>query len=205
MNKLAVFIIFGLVISGCVATSKTVRPTSLPETKAPVAQEKVLPEILPAAGQSVTEIHPLVSDVPQQQVKMTYSQITNMIDEFLDIQSVETSSGQHKFLGVSEDNLVTLELIGGRDNILQASIKLIYPKHIEQVNTDLNNAMMLRFLRNAASGFEKWSTTVKDIANKFHTMDIGNREEDKIILGEKIVQIFYDKDAESITVTVRPK
>ena len=213
MNKLTVFIILSLFISGCAVTSKTVRPTRVTEASAPVTQEKMLPHIHPIVDESVAEVHPMALDapeiaeesVPQQQVKMTYSQITNMIGEFLDIQSVETDHGQYKFSGISENNLVTLELIGARDNISQASMILVYPEDIEPLNTDLNNAMMIRFLRNVAPEFEEWSTSVKDITGKFYATDIGSTEEEEIILGEKIIQILYDKNIDSITLRVGPK
>jgi len=212
MNKLTVFIILGLFISGCAATSKTVKPTSAPEVPAVVTQEKVLPEVLPVAEQPVPEVVPppdiaeIVEKTPaQQQIGVSYSQITHLISNFIDIQPIEDSHGQRKFLGSSDNNLVTLEIMGEKDNVSQVSMRLIYSEDMEPINADLNNAMVLRFLRNAAPEFEKWPPIIKDMINKLHTMDVDGKEEDKISLNEKIVHILYDKDINSITVTVRPK
>lgn len=215
MNKSAMFIIIlGLFLPGCVASSKTVKPTTVPpERPTVVTQEKILPEKPLIVEQPVAEIRHPVSDaiqiaekpLYQQQIGVSYSQITNLISEFIDIQPIENSPGQRKFLGSSDNNLVTLEIIGEEDNISEASMRLIYPRDIEPVNADLNNAMVLRFLRNTAPEFETWPPIIKDMINKLHAMDVDGKEEDKISLGEKIVQILYDKNINSITVTVRPK
>lgn len=199
MNKSTIFIVLGLFISGCVATSETVKPTSLPEKPVPVIQEPV-PVI---QGETIPEPAPVVEQpLIQERTGMTYVQITDVINEFIEIKPAEGISGQPRFLGTSENNLVILEIMGEKDNISQASIKLTYPKGIEPVNADLNNAMMLRFLRNIAPGLEDWPNRVKGIVERFSALDIGGRKEEKIVSDGKAIDILYDKSTDSIKIMV---
>ena len=192
-------VIIFLFISGCATGSKTAKPTDTPERLSPA--ERPVAEILLPAVYEVPQIKEEFAS--RQQVRMTYSQITNRIGRFLDIQAVEDDIDRNKFLGISEDSLVTIEIVGEESNISQASMKLIYPKDIAPINIDLNNAMMLRFLRNIAPEFKRWPASVEDITEKFHTMNIGSIDEDEIALGEKIIQILYDRNIDSITVLVK--
>lgn len=210
MKKIGIVITLTLFITGCAASSKTVRPTSAPEQTGAVIHEQVVPGPFPAIEQPVVETAPEIQDVSQtaqpitgQPIGIAYSQITNLISEFIDVQPVETTSGEPMFLGTSENNLVILEIIGDKDNISQASMKLAYPKDIVTMDADLNRAMMLRFLRNAVPEFEDWPGRVSDIVSKFDSMAAESREESRIAFDGKIIDIIYDKDTESITVTVR--
>lgn len=180
-KKMILYLSLALCASGCSTSSKAVRPTGLPESKVSVKEERL----------------------PQQQIGLRYTEITNLIDQFLNIQPIQTDTGEPKFLGVSEDKLVTLEIIGEKNNVLQASMKIDYPENIVAINADLNRAMMLRFLRNTAPEFGDWSNEVKEIVNKFYSMQIDTKEEENIALGKKIIKISYDKKVDSITVTVK--
>lgn len=202
MDRLIKFVILGLFISGCATTPKTLEPTTAPEKQAPIVKGQMLPEMPPVTKQ------PVVAKgvaIPQQQTIITYSQVTNLIEEFLDIKPIESVSGKPMFLGTSETNLVTLEIIGDKDSVSQTSMRLIYPKDIETINVDLNNAMMLRFLKNVAPEFEEWPSRVKEIINKFSSIEAGNREKENIALDKKIIQVLYErnKNINSIILTVK--
>ncbi|MBU1061294.1 MAG: hypothetical protein KJ952_01025 [Candidatus Omnitrophica bacterium] len=214
-KRISLYVVFCLFISGCVATSKTVTPPGIPGKTTPVVQEKVIQESSPIAEEKVAEVRDDVQDfAPVRKEKepitekggparITHSQITNLISEIFDIQSSETLSGQPRFSGTSENNLATLEIIGEKDDVLQASVKLMYPKDVEAINIDLNNAIMLRFLRNVAPEFEDWSSRVKDIIAKFYSTEKDDRERDKITLAGKNIEILYNK--ESILITTKFK
>ncbi|MBU4343327.1 MAG: hypothetical protein KJ902_04350 [Candidatus Omnitrophica bacterium] len=190
-------IIFCLLIAGCVSSSKTVMPSDAPpQPSVPVVAEEVIAEV------------PLVIEKPvkiEEPVRITYNQITNLIGEFLDIQSLQGGSEQPIFLGTSDNKLITLEIVGEKDNVIEASMRLAYPADINAVNTDLNNAMMLRFLRNAASEYTEWPVKIKEIMSRFNSLQIGARQEDAIALERKVIQVLYDKNINAITLTLTHK
>jgi hypothetical protein len=210
-TNLVILVLF-LFVSGCATTGSNVPKQTeeqarilkeqMPAQPAPEAVMKKKETI--AAGpvlaqQTLTEA-PEVAEVP----RVTYVQITNLISEFLDIKEENnTPAGQPRYLGLSENKLVTLEIVGDKEKVAIASIKLIYPDDIENVSADLNNAMMLRFLKNVAPEIKEWSISVKDIMNKFSSMQIGQTKEEDIALQHKMIKILYDKTAASVTVTVR--
>ena len=203
-------IILCLLIAGCVASSKTVVPSDVPsQSSMPVSAEDVI-------GKAPQVIHePLVEAAPvvvfrepmniEEPVRITYSQITNLIGEFLDIQSLHGSSDQPVFLGTSENNLVILEIVGEKDNVMEASIRFTYPPDISAVNTDLNNAMMLRFLKNAAPEYSEWPVKIKEIMTSFRSLQMGSRQEDAIALERKLIQVLYDKNIDAITLILTHK
>ena len=190
-------IILCLLIAGCVSSSKTIVPSdALSQSSMPVAAEEVIVE----ASQVIHE--PMNIEEP---VRITYSQLTNLIGEFLDIQSLHGSSDQPVFLGTSENNLVILEIVGEKDNVMEASIRFTYPPDISAVNTDLNNAMMLRFLKNAAPEYSEWPVKIKEIMTSFRSLQMGSRQEDAIALERKLIQVLYDKNIDAITLTLTHK
>ena len=220
MNKISFYIFLVLFISGCVTTAKTVKPTTMPvgpistvqkqtlpvapvAVKQPVAKENITALPSPKTHPALVKASPVSGEGMIQEAPITYSQITNVIDEFLDIKPVEAISGKHRFLGTSENHLVTLEVLGSADNVSEASMKLVYPNDIEKINADLNNAMMLRFLRNIAPEFKDWSNRMQGILKRFYGVAIGNIAEDKITFGQKILHILYDRKENSITLTLR--
>ena len=190
-------IILCLLIAGCVSSSKTIVPSDAPsQSSMPVAAEEVIVE----ASQVIHE--PMNIEEP---VRITYSQLTNLIGEFLDIQSLHGSSDQPVFLGTSENNLVILEIVGEKDNVMEASIRFTYPPDISTVNTDLNNAMMLRFLKNAAPEYSEWPVKIKEIMTSFRSLQMGSRQEDAIALERKLIQVLYDKNIDAITLILTHK
>lgn len=217
-KRVMVLIFVLLFASGCATTTKTSKQPNVLQGPLPAVEEQLPPKTPP-----ITNIEGEIQNVPLQEAeldipaaiqiptetaapsKITYLQITNLINEFLDIEPVEAASGQPRYIGTSENKLVTLELIGDKDNIAIATMKLIYPKDIEPVNVDLNNAMMLRFLKNVAPDVKEWSNNVKDITSRLYSMQLGQTKEEEISLQDKLIKILYDRNSSSITVTAKTK
>ncbi|MBU3911884.1 MAG: hypothetical protein KKD90_04790 [Candidatus Omnitrophica bacterium] len=201
-------LILCLAISSCAMRSKAIKEADLrqnvpkPAVKEEVAIEQVEEKITIASAPapSIDKAGPFQPAVPE---KITYDQITNLIGEFLEIKAVDNVSGQPRFVGTSENKLVTLEMIGDKDNISIASIKLVYPDDIEPINSDLNNAIAIRFLKNVAPENKDWSSSIKDIVNKFHSLQIGDKKEETILFNTKEIKIVSDKNANAITVITR--
>ncbi|MBU1006730.1 MAG: hypothetical protein KKH08_03960 [Candidatus Omnitrophica bacterium] len=209
MRKLTL-VVFCLFICGCVATSKTVEKKSLPgktvipekvETVAPAAEapapmvpevtrETVMPETPPA----IEEVHKKV---------LTYSQITNLLSKFIDIQPVNDASGQPRYIGTSESGFVTLGIIGDKQNITTSSLKLYYPIDIPAPEVDLNNAMMIRFLKNVAPEIEDWPVRASAMANRLYAIQSA-RIQEGVVLRDVMIQVIYDKDEYSISIIVTP-
>ncbi|MFC1667257.1 hypothetical protein ACFL0P_05290 [Candidatus Omnitrophota bacterium] len=196
MNKICIFSVLILFVSGCVTTSKTVKSDR--DVKKPSAAPTVK-----VASKTKRAPRPIKDSAFKGPI--TYSQITNVISEFLSIQATENVSGEPVFLGYSENNLVSLKIIGDANNVSEASIRLSYPEDIETVESDLNNAMMLRFFRNTLPGFEDSSNYVKDIIDKFYKMPTGSEEREQIALGKKVIEVLYNKAAKSITLKMEFK
>lgn len=212
-------LIFCLFITGCAARSRVIKEVDLgPEAPKPVVKKEAIKERkvekdmavasapTPSPAPSVEKpqsFQPAIPEQPAAPEKITYNQITNLIGEFLDIKPADNASGKPRFVGISENKLVTLEMIGDKDNISITSIKLVYPDDIEPVNADLNNAMMLRFLKNVAPEIKDWSSNIKDIVNRFHSLQLGDKKEETVSLGGKDIKIVSDKSSNSITVIAR--
>lgn len=217
--NLLLILIVTLAISGCVTGAKTVKPSSneagisAPET----IKEKNISEI-PIAVSSKT-VNPAVQAVPQniesypvlkpspEPVKIRYAQIVNLISEFIDMEKNSGVSGENVYSGVSENKLTVLQIKGDENDVKEASMKLIYPQGIDRPSAELNNAMMFRFLKNAAPEFPDWNNRTKEILNKFYSMETGvqgvTRED--IELSNKVIQILYDKNLDYIVVTLKPQ
>lgn len=197
-------LILCLFVAGCAARSKVIKE-AVKEQK--VRKDMTVASVpIPSPAPSIEKpqsFQPAIPEQPAVPEKITYNQITNLIGEFLDIKAADDASGQPRFVGTSENKLVILEMIGDKDNISITSIKLVYPDDIEPVNADLNNAMMLRFLKNVAPEVKDWSSNIKDIVNRFHSLQLGDKKEETILLGGKDIKIVTDKSSNSITVIAR--
>ena len=231
---LSLVLMFILVISGCVTGSKVVKPSSNETGKSiPAIDKKSLSET-PAAvsinvlkGKNITEAqagdynkpietvtqvastkagaYPVLKS-KSQPPKIQYSQIVKLISEFIDMKENRAISGENNYVGISENKLTIFEIKGNKDNIKEESMKLIYPKGIDKSSVELNNAMMSRFLRNAAPELQNWRSLIKDILNKFYSMKVGVQgvTEEDMELDNKIIKILYDRNADYIVVTLKP-
>lgn len=213
---LSLIVFFVASIVGCVTSSKTIKPSIETQSPLPLIEEKEFSEApisvseqpigiqtYPNVVAATTEPPIPQIEIKQESARISYSQITNLISEFIDIKEHLDVSGQNSFFGISENKLTIMEVTGDKDNIKEASIKLIYPKGIDKTSAELNNAMMSRFLKNAAPEFTDWQGRVSGIFNKFNSID-GTSQED-IIINNKLIQILYDKNANYIVVTLKPK
>ena len=218
MKKITLAVIFILAASGCVTGSKVVKPSSEKAINTiPSIEEKNISETQKvfsgSAGETaalvpVSIVEPAPYNIPEpipEPDKIQYSQITNLISEFIDMKDNSAISGENGYLGVSENKLIVFEIKGNKDDVKEASMKLIYPEGIDESSAELNNAMMSRFLRNIAPEFQDWQDRTKEILNKFHSMQIGVQatNQEDIRLSDKIIQILYDKNANYIVVTLK--
>ena len=211
MRKIILCVFFITFIFGCAVSSKTVKPPA--ETA-----NKILPK---AEDKSFTETPIVVTQVPPAEFlenvaapettpqipKIAYSQIVNLLNEFIDMKEMSNVSGENSYLGISENKLTILEIKGEKDSIKEASMKLVYPKGIDKSSADLNNAMMSRFLKNAAPELSDWTMRISEILDKFNSLKTGIEgiKKEDIALSNKIIQILYDKNADYIVVTLKPQ
>jgi len=216
MKRITLAIIFVLSVSGCVTGSKAVKPSSgetgksmppmieknkMPEAHAAVSQQPAKPTIRAEVTRKIELPHPLPLIPVRKPVKIQYSQITNLIREFIDMNAVP---GENVYLGFSENKLTILEIKGNKDDIRQASMKLLYPKGLDKTNAELNNAMMSRFLRNIAPEIPDWHSRVERILNKFSSLKTGIEgiSEENIELSNRLIKILCDKNADYVVVTL---
>ncbi|MEK6732306.1 MAG: hypothetical protein AABY55_01655 [Candidatus Omnitrophota bacterium] len=226
MGKIILCVFFIAFIFGCAASSKTLKPAASAANKIPPeAEEKNFTET-PIAVSQVPPTEPVENTAAQVDTaplyiypaetalevkpeipKIAYSQITNLLNEFIDMKERSNVSGENSYLGISENKLTILEIKGDKDNIKEASMKLVYPKGIDKPSADLNNAMMSRFLKNAAPELSDWQTRISEILDKFNSLKTGIEgiKKEDITLSNKIIQILYDKNADYIVVTLKPQ
>lgn len=217
--NLSLVLIVTLAISGCITGAKTVKPSSIKEDNpAPEIIEKKNISEFPAVvssnpikpamqgGSDNIKSYPILRPV-QGPVKIQYSQIANLISEFIEMKQENAVLGENSYSGISENKLAILEIKGNKNDIKEASMKLIYPKGIDKVTAELNNAMMSRFLKNAAPGFPDWHGRIKEILDKFYSMKTGVEGviEEDVKLSDRIIYILYDKNADSIVITLKPQ
>ncbi len=218
MKKIALAIIFALAVSGCVTGTKAVKPSSERAVNtAPSTEETDISEPREVFSSNIRETvkfnpapiaEPVPYNIPEPisvPGKIQYSQITNLISEFIDMKDSGAIYGENNYSGVSENKLTVFEIKGNKDDIKEASMKLIYPKGIDRHSAELNNAMMSRFLKNIAPEFRGWKSRTKEILNKFHSMQAGAQatSQEDIWLNDKIIQVMYDKNAEYIVVKLK--
>jgi hypothetical protein len=218
--NLSLALIVTLAVSGCVTGAKTVKPSSIKAgSPAPkIIEKKNISEapIVVSNNQIKTVMHgfsnknikpyPILKPV-QEPVKIQYSQIVNLISEFIDMKEESVVPGENSYSGVSENKLTILEIKGNKNDVKEASMKLIYPKGIDKITAELNNAMMSRFLKNAAPEFPNWQGRIKEILDRFYSMKTGiaGVVGEDIKLSDKIIHIMCDKNAGSIVVTLKPR
>lgn len=217
--NLPLTIIFMLAISGCVTGAKTVKPSSneIGNPAPEIIKEKNISEIPIAVSNNIVnlaiqvvprniESYPVLKP-PQDPAKIQYAQIVNLISEFIDMEKNSYVSGENVYSGVSENKLTVLEIKGDKNDVKEASIKLIYPQGIDRASAELNNAMMSRFLKNAAPEFPNWNNRTKEILDKFYSMKTGVQgvTRENIELSNKIIQVLYDKNSDYIAVTLKPQ
>jgi len=208
--KLFLVLMFILTVSGCVAGSKAVKssPGEICKSVPPVIEKENLPEAPEEAPvekieeKNITEPQAVVEVKPVESARISYSQIVSMLDEFIDIKENGVTSEGNNYFGTSESKLVVLEIKGNKDGVREASMKIIYPKGIAKANIELNNAMMSRFLKNAAPEYQGWHIKIDEILNKFNSMTEGASGED-IKLNDKTIQILCNKNADCIEVTLK--
>lgn len=204
MKNIILSLLITFIVSGCVTASRTVKPPS-PATTAPaVASDGILPPAVQAVPASVMLEGAISVPVPEH-VRIQYSQITDRISAFIDMKEKSDVPGENSYLGISENNLVILEIKGDKDNVKEASMKLVYPKGIDKASAELNNAMMTRFLKNSAPEFLDWDMRVKQILDRFDSLKAGSDgiATEDIGFIDKIIYILYDKNAGYIIVTLR--
>jgi len=222
--SLAIIVIFAT--SGCVTGTKTVKPSPLQQASVPVSiqQNNHTVKVITVVGsevKAITTAEPTSLAVPtaqpaeyysareviQEPVKIQYSQIANLISNLINIEEKSFDNGENGYLGISDNRLTIFEIKGGKDDIKEASIKLVYPENIDRPNAELNNAMMARFLKNAAPELQGWDVRVKEIIGKFDSLEAGMNgiSKEDIELANKIIRILYDKNASYIIVTLKPQ
>ena len=124
MKNIALVIICALVISGCITAAKEVKPSSEKAINvSPSMEEKNASEARKVFSSnareseaptpvSMAEFAPYNMPKPiPEPAKMRYSQITNLISEFIDIKDNNAIPGGNNYSGISENKLKKTKLL----------------------------------------------------------------------------------------------
>jgi hypothetical protein len=181
-------------IGGCVITTTTIEPER--EPLKPSVEKKVI------LKEDVKETE--IVKITGEQNVLTYAAITNLLEPFIDIEPVDSASKTPVFYGTTENELISLTIIGDMNDVREVSMKLIYPDDITVFDSDINKSILLRFLRNTVPLIENWQGRVKRMTDKFSLIKSGSVEKESLIAGNRVIDILYDKKKDNeLTVTVK--
>src|SRR3989338_8573726 len=205
MKNIILTLLITFILSGCVTRSKTVKPSAPAATAPAVASADILPPAVQTVPMSVMPEEVILPPV-RGTARIQYYQITDRINAFIDMKEKSDVPGENSYSGISENELVIFEIKGDKDNIKEASMKLVYPKGIDKPSAELNNAMMTRFLKNSAPEFLEWDMRVRQILDKFDSLKAGSDgiATEDIGFIDRTIYVLYDKNAGYIIVTLRP-
>lgn len=89
-------------------------------------------------------------------IGLSYSQVTDYLTNVFDMQEASAVNGVSRMMGKSSNGIAILEVIGDASHVSQASLIIGLPKD-DRATALVNSAMVLRFMRNVAPGFDEAS------------------------------------------------
>ena len=92
-------------------------------------------------------------------IGLSYGEITSHLSNVITLQRSSPVDGQPRYMGLSQDKLSMLEVIGDKSNVTQATLAIGVPND-SPATLARNSAMMLRFVKNATpdwSGSTDWA------------------------------------------------
>lgn len=151
--------------------------------------------------QSIETVEKKTTPSPSKKLDVSYVQMMNYLSNFFTMEKVTPVKGEDRYMGQASNGLATLEIIGNKDNISQASLMIGIPSDEPSVLIE-NSAILLRFLKNAVPEWDdsnNWATSsMEKIAGS------SNNEEEKIY-GNKQINMSLIKELGIMTITIKHK
>ena len=132
-----------------------------------------------------------------QTLGVSYNQIMEGLDKIVYMEKSTDVDGQPRYMGLTSDRLIILEIIGNKKNVSQASIVFFMPKDI-QGNDVRNAAVLLTLLVNI---FPEWKSVDADISSPLER--VLSTGEEAIIKEDKAIKLTFLKELSLLSVTIK--
>jgi hypothetical protein len=131
-------------------------------------------------------------------INVSYNDMMKYLKNFYKMK-LSKIDNTNRYLGTTKYSL--FEMIGDKNNLTSTTLILfINPK--DQKSTNLNSALLLRFLNNAAPEWKESNTWAFNSLNK---MTSGESEVEEETIGEKTIKMSYLKNSSSFLIVVKHK
>jgi hypothetical protein len=90
---------------------------------------------------------------------LSTSQVTRLLSSYITLERSTPVKGQLRYMGMTDDKLAALEIIGDRNNITQAAL-MIALLNVSRTVLDRNSILLTRFVKNVTPGWassEDWA------------------------------------------------
>src|SRR3989339_1270078 len=111
---------------------------------------------------------------------VSYNQMMYILSNFFTMEKSTPVKGEDRYMGTTSNNLLTLEIIGKKDNITRASIIAPLPPDNFEINTE-SSVLLAQFLKNAIPEWKESTSWVADLLVKIEKItDSSDYKEEKV-------------------------
>lgn len=132
---------------------------------------------------------------------ISYDQLMNYLSNSFKMGKSIPLNGQDRYIGQTSDGLLTLELIGDKQNIIQAGLIIGIPNDNSKAIIT-NSAILLRFLKNAVP---EWPNSADWATNTINKINNSTIEKEKKVYRNKIIEISVLRNMGMILISIKPK
>jgi len=125
----------------------------------------------------------------------------NYLSNFFTMEKSTPVDGEDRYMGTASSGLATLEIIGGKDNITQASLMIGIPNDSPILVTE-NSAIMLRFLKNAVP---EWEDITDWFTASLEELTYSSNGKIEKLYGDKVIKLTLIKELGMMMATVEHK
>ena len=135
----------------------------------------------------------------QQSVGLSYAQVTQYLSKSIVMHESSSVRGQTRYLGMTNDKMAIMEIIGQKNDISQATFVICLPKDSQTI-VMRNGAMLLRFMANIAP---EWSGSVNWASDALGKITLPSNNSVSTIRGTKKIVMTFQKPLGMIVLTVK--
>jgi len=149
-------------------------------------------------------IVPLVSKkhIPEDNmIGVSYYQVIKGLSDFFSMKKTTPVKGQDRYMGMTEDNLALLEIIGNKTNISQATLMIAIPSDAPDAIVR-NSALLLRFLINTVP---EWETSSDWVSTALKRIADSPDDSQEIIKKNKRITMKPFKELGMVSITIKHK
>lgn len=131
---------------------------------------------------------------------LSASQVTRFLASYITLERSTPVNGQPRYMGMSDDKLAALEIIGDRNNVTQASLMIGLPNDSRPALVR-NSALFMRFVKNVTPG---WASSA-DWAVAALKETTATENPVSMVFGTRSLTVSFLKPLGMVLVTVKHK